>query len=185
MDVRLTGELDGLTAREGILSWRCDEDIFTVGESDAREKKISIAKLPTLIKSMYPPSEEEAKWMHLDRCMRILPQDQDTGGFFVALFEAVDACDSCLTEINESDAFAAMKSLGYNPKSASSPTDKINFSEASHALRKEIQDTLSISLLPSMIRRSSDDQSSSINILTRRSASRVFFAISSLMLLLV
>ena len=34
---------------------------------------------------MFPPSAEEAADMHLERCIRLLPQDQDTGGFFVAL----------------------------------------------------------------------------------------------------
>jgi 16S rRNA C967 or C1407 C5-methylase (RsmB/RsmF family) len=37
-------------------------------------------------KSMFPPTAEEAKVFHLERCMRCLPQDMDTGGFFVALF---------------------------------------------------------------------------------------------------
>ena len=33
------------------------------------------------------PTAEERQWMHLERCMRILPQDNDTGGFFVAVIE--------------------------------------------------------------------------------------------------
>lgn len=37
-------------------------------------------------KSCFPPTEEECTTMHLERCLRILPQDMDTGGFFVALF---------------------------------------------------------------------------------------------------
>ena len=36
---------------------------------------------------MWPPSKEEAEWMHLERTMRFLPQDQNTGGFFVAVFQ--------------------------------------------------------------------------------------------------
>ena len=38
---------------------------------------------------MWPPSEEERKAMHLERCMRLLPHDQDTGGFFVTLLRKV------------------------------------------------------------------------------------------------
>ncbi|XP_049285733.1 tRNA (cytosine(34)-C(5))-methyltransferase [Anopheles funestus] len=37
---------------------------------------------------MFPPSKEEAvEKYHLDRCLRILPHQQNTGGFFVALLE--------------------------------------------------------------------------------------------------
>lgn len=40
-------------------------------------------------RSMFPPSEEEIQQFHLERCMRCLPQDMDTGGFFVALLKKV------------------------------------------------------------------------------------------------
>uniref|UniRef100_A0AAG5D585 tRNA (cytosine(34)-C(5))-methyltransferase n=1 Tax=Anopheles atroparvus TaxID=41427 RepID=A0AAG5D585_ANOAO len=37
---------------------------------------------------MFPPSKDEAiEKYHLDRCLRILPHQQNTGGFFVALLE--------------------------------------------------------------------------------------------------
>lgn len=39
--------------------------------------------------SCFPPSKEEAASFHLDRCMRIMPQDMDTGGFFVCLLKKV------------------------------------------------------------------------------------------------
>ena len=35
--------------------------------------------------TLWPPTAEEARKFHLDRCNRLWPQDQDTGGFFVAL----------------------------------------------------------------------------------------------------
>ena len=41
---------------------------------------------------MFPPTEEEQKTMNLDRCMRILPHHQNTGGFFVAVFRKVGEC---------------------------------------------------------------------------------------------
>lgn len=54
-----------------------------------QEKQRSIDKLPALLPSMLPPSaEDEAKRkFHLDRAMRVMPHDQDTGGFFIAVFE--------------------------------------------------------------------------------------------------
>ncbi|KYM78314.1 tRNA (cytosine-5-)-methyltransferase CG6133 [Atta colombica] len=38
---------------------------------------------------MFPPDANEASKFHLERCMRILPHHQDTGGFFVAVLEKV------------------------------------------------------------------------------------------------
>jgi len=37
----------------------------------------------------FPPTEEEAKKFELHHCLRCLPQDMDTGGFFVALLKKV------------------------------------------------------------------------------------------------
>jgi len=39
--------------------------------------------------SCFPPTKEEIAKFNLDRCMRCLPHDMDTGGFFVALFRKV------------------------------------------------------------------------------------------------
>jgi len=41
-------------------------------------------------KSLFPPTAEEAEWMHLERCMRCVPHDEDTGGFFVATLRKVE-----------------------------------------------------------------------------------------------
>jgi len=37
--------------------------------------------------SCFPPTDEEVTTMHLEKCIRCLPQDNDTGGFFVALLK--------------------------------------------------------------------------------------------------
>lgn len=50
--------------------------------------------------SMFAPSKAEAKWMFLDRCVRIYPHLQDTGGFFVAVLQRTDSSPS-------SDVFAS------------------------------------------------------------------------------
>ncbi|CAJ0573235.1 unnamed protein product, partial [Mesorhabditis spiculigera] len=42
-----------------------------------------------IVKSLFPPTEEEAATMNLPYTMRIVPHHQDTGGFFVALLEKV------------------------------------------------------------------------------------------------
>ena len=40
-------------------------------------------------KSAFPPTTEEVQQFHLERCIRCYPQDNDTGGFFVALLRKV------------------------------------------------------------------------------------------------
>ncbi|XP_076810972.1 RNA cytosine C(5)-methyltransferase NSUN2-like [Clavelina lepadiformis] len=43
-----------------------------------------------ITKTMFPPENEEmVNKMHLDRCMRLLPHHQDTGGFFVSVLRKV------------------------------------------------------------------------------------------------
>ena len=40
-------------------------------------------------KSAFPPTAEEVQQFHLERCIRCLPQDNNTGGFFVALLRKI------------------------------------------------------------------------------------------------
>lgn len=51
----------------------------------ARYEDAEAADMPHAVPTMWPPSREEAAAMHLERCSRLLPHDQDTGGFFVAI----------------------------------------------------------------------------------------------------
>jgi 16S rRNA C967 or C1407 C5-methylase (RsmB/RsmF family) len=92
-------QLDGFIRREGIKDWRVadytgesengvDEE-YETGEvvklrwHDTFEDACN-AKMDNAVKSMWPPTEENIN-LHLERCTRLWPQDQDTGGFFVAL----------------------------------------------------------------------------------------------------
>lgn len=52
-------------------------------------------------KSCFPPSEEEKQWMHLERCLRCVPHDEDSGGFFVATFRKVVAPSGSAQETEE------------------------------------------------------------------------------------
>mmetsp|Transcript_16179 Transcript_16179/g.24267 ORF Transcript_16179/g.24267 Transcript_16179/m.24267 type:complete len:325 (-) Transcript_16179:99-1073(-) len=45
--------------------------------------------VPHVVESMFPPLPEHTKEMNLNKCVRLLPQDNDTGGFFVALLRRV------------------------------------------------------------------------------------------------
>jgi tRNA (cytosine34-C5)-methyltransferase len=44
-------------------------------------------RMPHAVPSMWPPPEQQIDWLNLDRCVRLRPQDNNTGGFFVALFK--------------------------------------------------------------------------------------------------
>lgn len=137
--------LPGLRYRAGLSSWQCSEDIFTIGETD-KERAQSKARLPKLTSAMHPPSDEEVSAMALHKCMRIVPQDQNTGGFFIAVLrktmplpisekeevvkkvkvKASKAADSAANSLQvvktaaakptQGGAVQAMKQLGYNPK---------------------------------------------------------------------
>jgi hypothetical protein len=55
-------------------------DFIRYDGMDAAQKHVSGLK-----NTMWPPSVEEADKMRLERCMRVLPHQQDTGGFFIAV----------------------------------------------------------------------------------------------------
>jgi len=54
-----------------------------VAGEEGVEKEESLSKLPKMLPSMDPPTALEAASLHLDRCIRIVPHDQDMGGILV------------------------------------------------------------------------------------------------------
>ena len=92
-------KLPGLIRRDGMSSWRVAQEVSQgeglVGSGeDNSVKHIRWLSSPddaegsykkVILPSMFPPHHEEAQKMSLDRSFRILPHDQDTGGFFVAV----------------------------------------------------------------------------------------------------
>lgn len=91
-----------LIARPGIKTWRVadyqegeDTTFDTSDDMDempclswydsvdaAMKSKHAGHKAATLLPSMWPSNEKD---LHLERCIRLWPQDKDTGGFFLAL----------------------------------------------------------------------------------------------------
>ena len=57
-----------------------------VGVGDVEGRGSNFAQKPT---PMSPP-DDEAIWRQLTRCGRLLPNDNDAGGFFIALFQRAD-----------------------------------------------------------------------------------------------
>ena len=78
--VDCSNELPGLVRRNGISNW-------TVYGKDVEPRERGAEDVS---ESVFPPTEEEAKTFHLDRCIRVYPHLQNTGGFFITVFEKVD-----------------------------------------------------------------------------------------------
>ncbi|XP_057564515.1 RNA cytosine C(5)-methyltransferase NSUN2 isoform X2 [Hippopotamus amphibius kiboko] len=79
----VSSELPGLKWMPGLTQWKVmtkDGQWFTVWEDVPHSRHTQIR--PT----MFPPKDpEKLQAMHLERCLRILPHHQNTGGFFVAV----------------------------------------------------------------------------------------------------
>jgi tRNA (cytosine34-C5)-methyltransferase len=86
----------GVKGRRGGSHWEvCG--VTTVAEEDNKTRYLKCYKDYAEVKenhrikeSMFPPSEEEAARMNLQYSMRILPHDQNSGGFFVALLRKTE-----------------------------------------------------------------------------------------------
>lgn len=87
--VDVSGVLPKLRYRPGLHTWTCSDDD---GNAYSKFEDVPEEWQKKLYKSAFPPSDpEEAKRHHIERCMRFLPHDQNTGGFFVAVLEVCDA----------------------------------------------------------------------------------------------
>ncbi|XP_045505292.1 tRNA (cytosine(34)-C(5))-methyltransferase [Colias croceus] len=85
--VDVAEKLPGLKFIKGMTYWRpaSKDMVFYEKYEDVPEKWQTVVR-----PQMFPPTPESAAKYHLDKCIRILPHHQDTGGFFVAVFEKVN-----------------------------------------------------------------------------------------------
>ncbi|GAA5807848.1 hypothetical protein MFLAVUS_001227 [Mucor flavus] len=85
--VDVSTQLPELKRKPGLRTWKVTnkEGVYLNSLEDIAEDR-QRKKFPA---SAFPPTTEEADSMHLERCIRIYPHQQDTGGFFVAVFEKV------------------------------------------------------------------------------------------------
>ncbi|XP_020860107.1 RNA cytosine C(5)-methyltransferase NSUN2 [Phascolarctos cinereus] len=79
----VSSELPGLKWMPGITQWRV---MTKDGQWFADWKDVPQSRHTQIRPTMFPPKDEEnLKKMNLERCLRILPHHQNTGGFFVAV----------------------------------------------------------------------------------------------------
>ncbi|VDM69719.1 unnamed protein product [Strongylus vulgaris] len=79
--------LPKLKALHGVSSWKVFDRDMNIYD---KPEDVPDFLRRIICHSCFSPSEEEAKSLHLEHCIRIVPHHQDTGGFFVALIEKVD-----------------------------------------------------------------------------------------------
>ena len=88
--VDASGLVPGLKFKRGLNKWHLATKDCESFYSAPEEVPDSLTT--TMRPYMFPPTDEEAAKFHLDRCMRVLPHLQDTGGFFVAVLEKNAPC---------------------------------------------------------------------------------------------
>lgn len=76
--------LPGLRRKNGLSRWKVQDKAGNVycSHDDVPEELRLVLR-----ESLFCPSVEEASQMNLERCIRVLPHQQDSGGFFIALLE--------------------------------------------------------------------------------------------------
>jgi 16S rRNA C967 or C1407 C5-methylase (RsmB/RsmF family) len=86
--------MEGFTGRPGVSSWKVADYIGDTDQED--DEKVQLrwhasyedaieAKMEKACSSMWPPLSTNE--LHLERCIRLWPQDHDSGGFFVAVIK--------------------------------------------------------------------------------------------------
>lgn len=80
--VDVSGKLPGLLSRPGLSTWKVSSKDMAVYSSFDQVPEMYHTQIRA---HMFPPSPDVAAQLKLERCIRILPHLQDTGGFFVAV----------------------------------------------------------------------------------------------------
>ncbi|KAE8748043.1 hypothetical protein FOCC_FOCC005238 [Frankliniella occidentalis] len=81
-----SASLPGLQFKQGMTTWTpCSKDLIGYEKYEDVPEQWRTQVRP----SMFPPAKEDASKYNLDRCIRILPHLQNTGGFFVAVLNKV------------------------------------------------------------------------------------------------
>ena len=132
--VDCSNTLPELKRRNGLIDWKVMDRQGKIWNSwaeveDTRAKEGSDG-LGKLVEGMFPPKNPSEK-IPLDRCMRVYPHLQDTGGFFISVLEkkteikykpqtdnkAIDPKPSIIATVDEIEA---------KPSDGTNPIEKIN-----------------------------------------------------------
>ncbi|KAL1856619.1 tRNA (cytosine-5-)-methyltransferase ncl1 [Paecilomyces lecythidis] len=128
-----SNELPGLKRAAGLRSWKvCDrEGRLWNSWKDVEEhrQKEGIDGLGRLAETMFPPTGENAD-LPLERCMRVYPHLQDTGGFFITLLEKAAEIkakpEDSSKVIPKASVAAVVEELDHKRQNGSAAFEKIN-----------------------------------------------------------
>lgn len=81
VDTKTSGLIPLLRRRPGLRTWTVFQGDMTVVEDRSASAASHIPE------TVFPPTHDELDRFRLNRCMRLVPHDQNTGGFFVAIFQ--------------------------------------------------------------------------------------------------
>ncbi|CAN6597525.1 multisite-specific tRNA:(cytosine-C(5))-methyltransferase [Trichomonascus vanleenenianus] len=130
--VDVSNELPGLVRCPGISNWK------VMG----KDKKWKEPSDPGMIRSFFPPTEEEQ--FNLERSVRVYPHQQDTGGFFIAVFEkqgkdlkreASPSAETNSAKLVKTEAGAAEPAAEKTEESTTTATEKVEEKPAAPAKR--------------------------------------------------
>jgi multisite-specific tRNA:(cytosine-C5)-methyltransferase len=97
--VNCDNEIPGLVRRKGISDWKVFGKDMVIRERGSEE----------FPESVFPPTDEEAKEFNLENCIRVYPHLQNTGGFFITVFEKVDPESNGKRQAEEAEEDASKK----------------------------------------------------------------------------
>jgi len=126
--VDVADKLPGLKYTKGLSHWVMMDRNLTVYEKveDIPENTKSIIR-----PNMFPPKAEDAAQFHFERCLRVLPHQQNTGGFFVAVlkkvaplpWESTKTVETTTTKVDEDKDSVGVEAVK-EEKAPRSPTRK-------------------------------------------------------------
>jgi tRNA (cytosine34-C5)-methyltransferase len=82
----VSDKLPGLKFVPGLSHWVVMNRVLTAYETP---QDVPEAMQHSIRGTLFPPKPEDADKFHLERCLRILPHQQNTGGFFVSVLKKV------------------------------------------------------------------------------------------------
>ncbi|KAK9503672.1 hypothetical protein O3M35_010185 [Rhynocoris fuscipes] len=107
--IDVSEEIKGLIYDKGLSTWYpASKDLTVYTNFEEVDEKWHTQLRP----QMFPPKPEDADKFHLDRCLRILPHHQNTGGFFVAVLKKINLLpwESDKSNVEETEVKSLVKS---------------------------------------------------------------------------
>lgn len=111
--VDVSEELPGLQRRQGVSTWK----VFAKDMTEKFEPEDHIHS------TAFPPSQEEAQKFHLERCVRVYPHLQNTGGFFITVFEKKSRETKVAENTESTETKKRLASESEEPESKKAKTD--------------------------------------------------------------